>query len=151
MNYQIMKYGFLLLAMSMLTACSNTPTCSSEETQALVKEVAIDRIRDVLATRLSPYAGPQSYKFFKSDANNSGIQELVRQVDSIVEKTQFLIQDIRTLSSSDPRQALCAATFSTVGLKNHQALMIQDINIEVTYSAQYSDDGKTLHVNVEGL
>ena len=140
----------MLLAISLLTACGHAPTCSSEETQTLVKDATIDRVRDVLATRLSSYDGPQSYKFFKSDVKNSYVQELVRKVDAIVEKTQFLVQNIRTLDSSNPRQTLCAATFSTVGLQNQQAL-IQDVNLEITYSAQYSDDGKTLHVEVAGL
>lgn len=149
-NTQIVKYGLVLLATTLLSACGNKPTCGSEDTQALVKEVGIDRFRDVLATRLSPYADRQSYKFFKSQVDNRNIQEIVQKVDTIIENTQFSLQNIRTLNSSEPRQALCAATFSTSGLQNPQ-LMIHDVSGEITYSVQYSDDGKTLNVKVSGL
>lgn len=145
-----MKLRLLLVStistLPLLSACGGPPGCSDNGTVDLVKKIATDRLRDSLTTRYSPYAQSMTYAFTKDqvDKGATHLQRVIDQVDAEVAKMRVEVGGIRSLESGNSRKALCASSLAVSG-PNGQF----DGNIE--YSAQFSDDGQTLHVEVQGL
>lgn len=145
-----MKPRLLLVSiisiLPLLSACSGTPGCSDSGTVDLVKKVAMDRLRDSLTTQFSPYAHPMTYAFTKDqiDKGATHLRSVIDQVDAEVAKMQVEISGIRTLDSGNARQTRCASNLAVTGPTGQ-------FGGNIEYSAQFSDDGKTLHVEVQGL
>lgn len=137
---------FLLPLIMSLTACSKAPGCADEATVNLVKDIALDRMRDVLTNRYSSYADTFSYKYFKDQISKGAkhLEDTIKMVDADISKIHIEVEGIRTLDSQNPKQIRCAATATAVGPDGR-------IPANIEYVAQQSDDGKSLHIQVEGL
>lgn len=130
----------------LLSAWGAPPGCSDKGTIDLVKKVATDRLRDSLTTLYSPYAEPMTYAFTKDQVGKGAthLQRVIEKVDAEIAKMRVEINGIRTLESRNARQVRCASSLAVTG-PNGQ------FSGDIEYSAQFSDDGKTLHVKVQGL
>lgn len=122
------------------------PDCAEEATVNLVKDIARDRMRDILTTRYSPYAAATTYAYFKEEVSKGAthLESVIKMVDADISKIHIEVEGIRTQDSQNPKQVRCAATATAVSPNGRNAA-----NIE--YVAQRSDDGKSLHIQVAGL
>lgn len=133
-------------AILILAGCSAQPECSDNGTVELVERIALDRIRDSLTNLYSPYADPLTYSFIKQqiDQGASQLRHVVEKVDTDAARMKISLSGIRTLESDNPRQSRCAADLAVIGPQGSHSSPIE-------YSAQRSDAGDTLHVEVKGL
>lgn len=145
-----MKIRLLLISAisiwPLLSAGGAPPGCSDKGTIALVKKVATGRFRDSLTTLYSPYAEPMTYAFAKDQVGKGAthLQRVIEKVDAEIAMMRVEINGIRTLESRDARQARCASSLDVTG-PNGQ------FSGNIEYWAQFSDDGKTMHVRIKGL
>lgn len=96
----IHSYAIVLLALIMsLSACSKAPGCADEATVSLVQNIAMDRMRDILTTRYSPYAAEVTYAFFQEQISKGAthLESVIKKVDADISKMHIEVEGIRVV------------------------------------------------------
>ena len=139
-----MKYCNVILLWTtvFISACGSPPKCSDEKTINIVKSVAMDRVGD----SVTHLYGSFSYETVKDQIEKGEryLQQVLEQADLEISKTTITVDGIRSIDSENSHQSHCAAN-----IKINRPGGVSDGAIEFT--AQFSDDGKVLNVEVRGL
>lgn len=129
--------------------CGEVPSCSDPNVKAQVMEISLNSLRDQLMPmavmqilHMSPrMAGNPTYaQWDKIRDKDPSIKNVLLAVDSQIADMSPTIVSIRTQGkNSETRTCWCAAILKVANGNT----------VPITYTAQYTDDGKEIYVEVD--